>query len=541
MAMRFDTSQSMRLGQHMKLAPHMIQSMEILQMSMAELEDRIEAELESNATLEVKEPGEAEFREFDRQDAQLGQGTDETRPIEVGSSDSSDDFERLESFEESNPDAAANEFESPERSDRDNLPERPDRNDRFDEPFERPSSGEDGRDPKSEAMANTAAKNATPVEQLSDQWHMADVEPGLRPLGDLLLSYVEEDGYIRTLFETIIEKAVPASGFDGPRPTIAQLERAVKAMQLMLEPPGVAARNVKECLLLQLDARQADRLTDRDDNSEASEPDWTLLRKLVEYHLEDLGQNRLPKVAAKCDVDLEELHAAINVLRTLSIAPGRQLIRTSEPGIVPDAFVEYDADGDRYIAYLNDRSLPNLRVNQEYAKLASDRTTDKTTKTFLKTNINNAQFLIEAIEQRKRTLLRVVQAVVAAQREYFDFGPQALRPLPMTKVADQLGIHVATVSRAVAEKYLSTPRGIVALRKFFSGGTTDAEGQEVSWDAIKAALLDVVATEDKKSPLSDDDLVEELKKRGLEIARRTVAKYRSQLDIPTGRLRKQHS
>ena len=111
----------------------------------------------------------------------------------------------------------------------------------------------------------------------------------------------------------------------------------------------------------------------------------------------------------------------------------------------------------------------------------------------------------------------------------------------MTKVADQLGIHVATVSRAVAEKYLSTPRGIVALRKFFSGGTTDAEGQEVSWDAIKAALLDVVATEDKKSPLSDDDLVEELKKRGLEIARRTVAKYRSQLDIPTGRLRKQHS
>jgi len=309
----------------------------------------------------------------------------------------------------------------------------------------------------------------------------------------------------------------------------------------MLEPPGVAARNVKECLLLQLDARQANRLTDRDEASEAEEPDWSLLRKLVEYHLEDLGQNRLPKVAAKCDVDMEDLAAAINVLRTLSIAPGRQLVRTSEPGIVPDAFVEYDADGDRYIAYLNDRSLPNLRVNQEYAKLASDRTTDKPTKTFLKTNINNAQFLIEAIEQRKRTLLRVVQAVVAAQREYFDFGPQALRPLPMTKVADQLGIHVATVSRAVAEKYLSTPRGIVALRKFFSGGTTDAEGQEVSWDAIKAALLDVVATEDKKSPLSDDDLVEELKKRGLEIARRTVAKYRSQLDIPTGRLRKQHS
>jgi len=148
---------------------------------------------------------------------------------------------------------------------------------------------------------------------------------------------------------------------------------------------------------------------------------------------------------------------------------------------------------------------------------------------------------MEAIEQRKKTLLRVVQAVVAAQREYFESGPQALRPLPMTKVAEQLGVHVATVSRAVAEKYLGTPRGVVALRKFFSGGTTDAEGQEVSWDAIKAALLDIVSSEDKASPLSDDDLAAELKNRGLEIARRTVAKYRGQLDIPTGRLRKTHT
>jgi RNA polymerase sigma-54 factor len=507
MAMRFDTSQSMRLGQHMKLAPHMIQSMEILQMSMAELEERIEQELESNATLEVTEPGDPEAALLSQDDGLLGRGTDETRPMEMGSGNNSDDFERLESYAELNPDAAENEFESGPASE--HL-DRPERSDRYDEPYERSSSGDGEVDAKSEAMANTAARDATPVEQLAEQWMMADVSPELKPLGDLLITYIEQDGYIRTSLETIADKAVPGSGFAGPKPTVEQLDRAIKAMQLLLEPPGVAARSVKECLLLQIDARQADWSASQGNarthaaDADASEPNWDLLRKLVENHLEDLGQNRLPKV-------------------------------------VPDAYVEYDADGDRYIAYLNDRSLPNLRVNQEYAKLASERGTDKTTKTFLKTNLSNAQFLIEAIEQRKRTLLRVVQAVVAAQREFFDFGPQALRPLPMTKVADQLGIHVATVSRAVAEKHLSTPRGIVALRKFFSGGTTDAEGQEVSWDAIKAALLDIVENEDKKNPLSDDELVEELKKRGLEIARRTVAKYRSQLEIPTGRLRKQHS
>jgi RNA polymerase sigma-54 factor len=544
MAMRFDTSQSMRLGQHMKLAPHMIQSMEILQMSMAELEERIEQELESNATLEVTEPGDPEAALLSRDDGLFGRGTDETRPMEMGSGNNSDDFERLESYAELNPDAAENEFESGPASE--HL-DRPERSDRYDEPYERSSSGDGEVDAKSEAMANTAARDATPVEQLAEQWMMADVSAELKPLGDLLITYIEQDGYIRTSLETIADKAVPGSGFAGPKPTVEQLDRAIKAMQLLLEPPGVAARSVKECLLLQIDARQADWSASQGNSrthaadAEASEPNWDLLRKLVENHLEDLGQNRLPKVAARCNVELDELHIAIGVLRTLSLAPGRQLIRTSEPGIVPDAYVEYDADGDRYIAYLNDRSLPNLRVNQEYAKLASERGTDKTTKTFLKTNLSNAQFLIEAIEQRKRTLLRVVQAVVAAQREFFDFGPQALRPLPMTKVADQLGIHVATVSRAVAEKHLSTPRGIVALRKFFSGGTTDAEGQEVSWDAIKAALLDIVENEDKKNPLSDDELVEELKKRGLEIARRTVAKYRSQLEIPTGRLRKQHS
>lgn len=163
---------------------------------------------------------------------------------------------------------------------------------------------------------------------------------------------------------------------------------------------------------------------------------------------------------------------------------------------------------------------------------------------FLKTNISNAQWLIDAVQQRKQTLLRVVRAVVDAQRDAFDFGFQALKPLPMTLVADQLGIHVATVSRAVADKHLATPRGVIPLRKFFSGGlqtrASDATpgGEHLAWDAIKEALREIIDAEDKSNPLSDEALVDELKKRGIDIARRTVAKYRDQLQIPTARLRK---
>ena len=539
--MRFDTSQFMKMGQHMKLAPHMIQSMEILQMSLAELEERIEQELENNATLEVAEPGMDD--EPGGEQEGLGGGDDgegldggvdalgrtaEERPMRVDEDDARADFERLGEFEDTNPEIAENNYEAIDQRDYREAGE-----------YEPRTSGNgDGVDAKSEAMNNTAARDMTPTEQLLEQWDLADVEPALGPLGRLLIGYIEDDGYIRTELPVIAEKAVPAAGWEGPKPTVEQLERALRAVQMLLEPPGIGARSPKECLLLQIDAMQAEKSDGP--GKPGTEANWGLMRTLVEHHLEDLAQNRLPKVAQKTGVSLEQLRAAIDKLRTLSLAPGRRLIRASEPGIVADAFVEYDPDGDRYYAYLNERRLPNLRINQEYARLSKDRQAPKPTRDFIKTNLSNAQFLLDAIEQRKRTLLRVVQAVVDAQREYFDYGPQALRPLPMTKVAEQLGVHVATVSRAVSEKYLQTPRGVVPLRKFFTGGTTNEDGEEVSWDAVKAALLEVIAGEDKAKPLSDDQLVEELKKRGLEIARRTVAKYRSQLNIPTGRLRKVH-
>ncbi|MBC7835598.1 MAG: RNA polymerase factor sigma-54 [Phycisphaerales bacterium] len=518
--MRFDASQQMRLGQHMKLAPRMIQSMEILQMAAHELEERIEQELESNVTLEVMEP-DIEGERTTAENAQVGgvaEGRVEDRPLEAG--EAADDFERLDSYEQSNPEALENEYSASDST--------PSRDDYFERATRTRDSGEP--DAKSEAMANTAARGASLIEQLLDQWRMAEVEESLRRLGSQIISFIEDDGYLRTDLATIIDR-MPA-GME--RPTTGAMSLALRAVQLLLEPAGVAARDVREALLLQIDSMAAHKWALSPQERER----WPLIRRIVADYLEDLSQNRLPKLAEKLGVGVSDVKDAIEQMRRLSMAPARELVTESAGVIFPDAIVEFDEEEDRYIAYLAESRIGNLRLNQEYAKMARDRGVPKPTREFLKRNISNAAWLIDAVEQRRRTLLRVISVVVDAQRDYFDYGAAHLRPLPMTQVADQLGIHVATVSRAVADKYLQTPRGVVPLRGFFSGGTQTESGEDVSWNAVKAALKEIIDVEDKRSPLSDETLAEKLKERGIEIARRTVAKYRDQLNVPSARLRK---
>jgi len=538
------------MGQHMKLAPRMIQSMEILQMPLMQLEERIAQELESNVTLEVddespddapdQQAAEAEDRELDGppepsdddadSDTAADQGDPSTAgddtPINVDESDSREDFERLDSFETDHPDAAENEYDESvhEQPHKDEYPD-----------FDRLTSHSPGGDvdAKTLALNNTATRSASLQEQLREQWGLVEVDEELRPLGEQLIGFIDDDGYLREPLATVIDR-LPAS---ATRPSIEQIERALQAVQLLLEPPGVAARNTRECLLIQVDAiiDQRRAVSDRDS---ADREGWTIVRRLIAEHLEDLAQNRLPRIVERTALSMTEVKAAIERMRHLSLSPARQLV-DDPPGIVlPDAIVEYDTDSDRYVSYLNDTRLPHLRINQEYARLSKDRQSPRETREFIKKNLSNATWLLDAVEQRRRTLLRVINVVVAAQRDYFDFGPQSLKPLPMTLVAEQLGIHVATVSRAVAEKYLLTPRGVVPLRSFFSGGTQTHSGEDVSWDAVKAALKDIIDAEAKTAPLSDDALAEELSRRGIDIARRTVAKYRDQLGIPSARLRK---
>ncbi len=514
--MRFETSQHMKLGQQMKLTPRMIQSMEILQMPLAELRERIEQELESNPTLEITEI-DPESRQSSESEESLA-SSDELNISEDGASD----FARLDEYSATNPDAVENTFDARTKS-----------TDYADRAPRAASSGD--RDAKMDAMSQAPARSASLIEQLLDQWALSSVDDRIRVLGEVIISSLDDDGYLRTEIEQIADRA-PQS-VKEIEPTETDWEFTIQAIQLLLEPVGVGARDARECLLIQIDAL-ADRAGD-DDETDIDSEALAIARKLVAEFFEELIKNKLPKIAAGSGLGLDQINTGIDTLRRLSLAPARRLVDDAPRAISPDAVVEYDEDDDRYLAYLTDGRLPDVQINREYAKMATDKAVPKDDRSFLRKNLSNAQWLIDAVGQRRHTLLRVINAVIDEQRDYFDFGPEALKPLPMKTISDRLGIHVATVSRAVSEKYLMTPRGIVPLRSFFSGGLSTESGEDVSANAVRAAIEDLIESEDKAKPLSDEAMVRALKERGIEIARRTVAKYRDQLKIPTARMRKQ--
>ncbi len=516
--MRFQTSQQMKLGQHMKLAPRMIQSMEILQMPLSELRERIEQELESNPTLEV-----AEIEGSGSPDDRDGSSANE-RELSI-EPESASDFARLDEYTESNPDAAENTY-SDSRVTRD-----------FDQMPRTRASSSGERDAKIDAMASAPARSASLSEQLLAQWSLTDVSDRVKLMGEVIIANLEDDGYLRAEFVELGERAGQA--LRDLEPSEADWELALQAVQLLLEPAGVGARDARECLLLQIDAL-GDRAGEMRDDEISVDPDALMVaRKLVGEYFEELMKNRLPKVAARSGLDLDQINSGLELLRRLSLSPARRLVDDAPETVIPDGVVEYDEEGDRYYAYLSDGRLPDVRINQEYAKMSADKGVPTQDRTFLKKNLSNAQWLMDAVAQRQHTLLRVINAVLDEQRDFFDYGPEALKPLPMKTIADRLGIHVATVSRAVSEKYLMTPRGVVPLRSFFSGGLATDSGEDVSANAVKATIGEIIENEDKAKPLSDEAIVKKLKESGVEIARRTVAKYRDQLGLPTARMRKQ--
>ena len=519
--MRFETSQHMKMGQQMKLAPRMIQSMEILQMPLAELEERLEQELASNPTLELVEGDPDANPQGDAQpdaSAAADARADE-RPTDDHSPEA--EFERLDAYEADNPDAVDNAYDGRLRDE--GGPE-------VRESFS--ASREAGeRDAKLDAMAAAPARAASLTDQLLAQWGLCDIDDRTRRLGEQVIEFLDADGYLRTPLEEVADR-VPAD-VRALEPTATDWDEALQAVQLLLEPAGVAARDARECLLLQLDA-----LDDLEGEDAASEAQGDA-RELIEDHLDDLMNNRLPRIAQRTGMDLDRINRAIGALRRLSLAPARRLVVEDNHAITPDAIIEYDDEHDRYVAFLNERRASQMRINREVALLAKDRGLDRKDRDFIKTNLSNARWLLDAIGQRRHTLLRVIQAVIEEQRDALDYGPEAIKPLPMKTVADRLGIHVATVSRAVADKWVQTPRGVVALRGFFTQGLATDSGEDASANEIKAALRDIIDTEDKNKPLSDDALSKALKDKGYEVARRTVAKYRGQLEIQSARLRRQ--
>ncbi|MBL8880917.1 MAG: RNA polymerase factor sigma-54 [Phycisphaerales bacterium] len=482
---------SLGLAQEQRLTPQLIQAMEILQLPLTALEARLDRELDENPALEAA-PLEGEF-EPDAAPADRDSGLSENDPLVVGENQA-DEFERLDSLVRAYDDA----------------------DDEYSPRLSRQGASDEA-DSKQEAMNNTAARPISLQEYLHEQWAYFDVDEETHRIGARVIDLLDESGRLATPLEEI------AAGLNPPV-SIQQVQIALHEVQ-HLDPPGVAARTLVECFLLQLRAMPTNT---------------TLEQAIVKQHLEDLEKNRLPAIAKTLNVDVDDVKAAIGVISRLSMHPGAEVAERQTPPIVPDVIVEYNAEADRYDVRLARGNTRELRISPEFRELIERSRDDKDAREFARKKIEAANAIIDALRFRRERLLDVARAVVDAQRDFFDRGEQHMKVLRMSELADKFECDPSTISRTVDEKYLETPRGILPLRRFFTGGVESETGEALGWDSVKAKMKEVIDTENKNNPLSDDQIVDELQKAGIDIKRRTVAKYRAQLNIPAARQRKQY-
>jgi len=498
--MKLEMRGQLRMEQQMKLAPRMIQSMEILQLPMLALQERIEQELNTNPVLEMQEGSDPDV---------------ETPPEPAGEAPPEAPDEAVEAERDLVVDvdtSHVNDFERLDRMDDDfrDLMEQSG-------PF-RPRTTSDEPDKKLEALKNTAAPPQSLHEYLADQWRLIEAPPPVKNAGRMIIDYIDDRGYLTVRLEQLHNKDKHDFGIDD-------LHAALDLVQ-QLDPLGVGARDLRECLLIQIAQSHEDLLFEYD---------------LVDQHLGLLLDNRLPEIAQRMGCGLDQVNAAVRRLSKFDTSPGLQIARPDNHPITADVIVEPGEDGAGYVVRLADSSLPPLRINDYYARMARDAATGDKARKFLQENIRSAQWIIDAIRQRKQTILNVTRSIVKRQRDFFDKGELYLKPLPMAAVAQDVGVHIATVSRAVSGKYVQCLWGVYPLRKFFSGGTESADGDGHSWDAIKAKLQQIVDAEDKSNPLSDDEIRNRLIAAGVsDLARRTVAKYRKLLNIPAARYRRKY-
>jgi RNA polymerase sigma-54 factor len=497
MTMRLEMTVGQRMNQTMILAPRMIQSMEILQLPIMALQERIQQEYQENPVLEQKETADEETgagEDFDFENRVEAEDTRDpgSKELVIDEGSGEVDFDRLEALSKDWGEAF-------------NEDHRPSRN----------GMDEEG-DKKHDAMQNMASRPQSLQDYLNDQLAFLEATPGLAALARYVISNIDEKGYLKGV---TLEELAQAH---QPPVTVVQIEDALHLVQ-KLDPPGVGARTIEECLLLQLTPET---------------PHREIVRALIQHHLEDIRHNRLPAIQRRTGYDLNAIKEAIEVLRHLNPNPGAQFVDEPIPYVVPDILVERTEDGE-YTVRLLDDWLPNIYISRKYIEMYREKGADPKTKEYLKRKIQAAQWLQESIEQRRHTLEKVTRAIIQHQRAFLDKGPEHIEPLKMQQIADQVGVHVTTVSRAVDDKWVQTPRGIFPLKRFFGGGTQTLSGEEVAWETIKQKLLEIIEKEDKSNPLSDEDLVTKLQEAGYPVARRTVTKYRKMANIPSSRQRKE--
>jgi RNA polymerase sigma-54 factor len=482
----------------------MLQAMEILQWPLLALQERIDQELIANPVLEIRQDSpEASSTETDEEPAPQTLAESEQDLVVRDAQGGAEDFERLSNLA-----------------------------DRWDSYFDEAETWQPRRraageaDPKLEAMQNAPDEGQTLQQFLLGEWHLEDAPERVARLGDLIIRNLDDGGYLRVALEELAKEAEPPASLD-------EMEEVLWLVQ-HVGPSGIAARSLEECLLLQLAA-------DPSFGKGAGDlPENTLEVRLIRGHLKDIEQNRYPQMAKALGVGIEEVKRAVERICRLNPHPGTAITAERTPPIIPDVRITWDDEAAEWRVTVERGGVPQLYISRAYRRLARKRDLDEKTRSFVARNLQSARWLLEAIEQRRDSLERVVRSIVKFQRPFFDEGPDQIRPLKMQEVADDVHLHVATVSRAAADKYADTPWGICPLRDFFTGGMQNAQGEDVAWDHIRQRLKALVDAEDKHQPLADDQLAERLRAEGLQVARRTVAKYREELGISSSRKRRQY-
>ena len=488
---------SQRLTQSLVLAPQLQQSLALLQAPTLELKALVEQELQQNPVLE-EAAAELDLQEKDLRDAEKNEAADPSEPpadlnfdpaAEKNPADPVDDFQaefdRLVQLDQEWRDHFA----------QTNLPVR--------------ASAEE--EEKRQFMFDSLVAGTSLQEMLLDQVRESALPEDRRPMAEMLIGNIDDYGYLKA---TVDELAV-ATG--QPSEQIVEVLKVIQSF----DPAGVGARDLRECLMLQL---------------ERSGQQNTLEYRIVSDYMDALGKRRIPEIARGTNREVDEVQEALERIARLEPRPGRAFLPDNDQYILPEVFVQ--KVGDDYVVTTNNEHIPHLRISNTYKDLMAQGENSAEVRNYIREKIRAGKFLIKSLHQRQQTILNIAREIVNRQREFMDKGVAGLKPLTMVQVAEVVGVHETTVSRAVSGKYMQTPRGIFEMKYFFTAGIQTSSGDGLSNTSVKDMIAEIFKNEDTSKPLSDQEVVKMLKDKGIVIARRTVAKYRTELNILPSNLRK---
>jgi len=489
---------SQRLTQSLVLAPQLQQSLALLQAPTLELKALVEQELQQNPVLEETAAPETEQQEKENRDTEQPEPADPAEPpadlafdpaAEKSNSEPVDDFqaefERLVQLDQEWRDHFA----------QTNIPTR--------------SSAEE--EEKRQFMFDSLVAGTSLQEMLLEQVRESALPQEQWPVAEMLIGNIDEYGYLKATLEELTQS------------TGLPVEKILDVLKVIqsFDPPGVGARDLRECLMLQL---------------ERTGQQASLEYRIVRDFMEALGKRRIPEIARGTGTEVDEVQDALENIARLEPRPGRAYLPDNDQYILPEVFVQ--RSGDDFVVTTNNEHIPHLRISNTYKDLMSQGQNTPEVRNYIREKIRAGKFLIKSLHQRQQTILNIAREIVHRQREFMDKGVAHLKPLTMVQIAQVVGVHETTVSRAVSGKYMQTPQGIFEMKYFFTAGIQTASGDGLSNTSVKDMIAEIFKAEDPAKPLSDQEVVRMLQDKGIVIARRTVAKYRTELNILPSNLRK---